>query len=173
VVPSDQGFTEREQYAGIFHFRFWFGRWIGEPPETISTVIVSKRRLAHSPAKLAIESYLCCPISPLSPSLGLDFKKEHYHDVCETSRIRIQQFRMIRIRIRPEPLKNLSLTLTTREKPATCKTHLEYFCMGVPSTIKLMGLFSEIHQLYPGYTVPEVETKKSSKITYSGVILSF
>ena len=28
VVPPDQGFSEREQYAGIFHFRFWFGRWI-------------------------------------------------------------------------------------------------------------------------------------------------
>merc|ERR550539_319698 len=28
VVPKDQGFTEKEKYAGIFHFRFWFGRWI-------------------------------------------------------------------------------------------------------------------------------------------------
>jgi hypothetical protein len=39
VVPSDQGFTEREQYAGIFHFRFWFGRWIGEPPDPISAFV--------------------------------------------------------------------------------------------------------------------------------------
>ena len=23
-----QGFSQHEQYAGIFHFRFWFGRWI-------------------------------------------------------------------------------------------------------------------------------------------------
>ena len=28
VIPSDQGFSERKRYAGIFHFRFWFGRWI-------------------------------------------------------------------------------------------------------------------------------------------------
>lgn len=28
VIPPDQGFSERENYAGIFHFRFWFGRWI-------------------------------------------------------------------------------------------------------------------------------------------------
>lgn len=28
VVPKDQGFTAKENYAGIFHFRFWFGRWI-------------------------------------------------------------------------------------------------------------------------------------------------
>ena len=28
VVPKDQGFTEKEKYAGIFHFRFWFGRWV-------------------------------------------------------------------------------------------------------------------------------------------------
>jgi len=30
VVPEDQGFREGgdEKYAGIFHFRFWFGRWI-------------------------------------------------------------------------------------------------------------------------------------------------
>lgn len=26
VIPSDQGFSEG--YSGIFHFRFWFGRWI-------------------------------------------------------------------------------------------------------------------------------------------------
>ena len=23
-----QGFSQHEHYAGIFHFRFWFGRWI-------------------------------------------------------------------------------------------------------------------------------------------------
>lgn len=28
VIPPDQGFSEAENYAGIFHFRFWFGRWI-------------------------------------------------------------------------------------------------------------------------------------------------
>jgi len=29
VVPPDQGFAvEQDSYAGIFHFRFWFGRWI-------------------------------------------------------------------------------------------------------------------------------------------------
>ena len=28
VIPPDQGFSEHENYAGIFHFRFWFGRWI-------------------------------------------------------------------------------------------------------------------------------------------------
>lgn len=28
VIPQDQGFSEHERYAGIFHFRFWFGRWI-------------------------------------------------------------------------------------------------------------------------------------------------
>jgi len=28
VIPPDQGFSQHEQYAGIFHFRFWFGRWI-------------------------------------------------------------------------------------------------------------------------------------------------
>ena len=28
VVPDDQGFSEDKKYAGIFHFRFWFGRWI-------------------------------------------------------------------------------------------------------------------------------------------------
>jgi hypothetical protein len=28
VIPQDQGFRENEKYAGIFHFRFWFGRWI-------------------------------------------------------------------------------------------------------------------------------------------------
>ena len=28
VVPDDQGFGEDKKYAGIFHFRFWFGRWI-------------------------------------------------------------------------------------------------------------------------------------------------
>jgi len=28
VIPPDQGFTDRENYAGIFRFRFWFGRWI-------------------------------------------------------------------------------------------------------------------------------------------------
>ena len=28
VIPPDQGFSEMENYAGIFHFRFWFGRWI-------------------------------------------------------------------------------------------------------------------------------------------------
>ncbi len=28
VVPPDQGFTSRDKYAGIFRFRFWFGRWI-------------------------------------------------------------------------------------------------------------------------------------------------
>jgi hypothetical protein len=28
VIPQDQGFAERDKYAGIFHFRFWFGRWI-------------------------------------------------------------------------------------------------------------------------------------------------
>ena len=29
VIPFDQGFTEVHKYAGIFRFRFWFGRWIG------------------------------------------------------------------------------------------------------------------------------------------------
>ena len=28
VIPPDQGFSEMEKYAGIFRFRFWFGRWI-------------------------------------------------------------------------------------------------------------------------------------------------
>ena len=28
VIPPDQGFTKHENYCGIFHFRFWFGRWI-------------------------------------------------------------------------------------------------------------------------------------------------
>jgi len=28
VIPQDQGFSEHDKYAGIFHFRFWFGRWI-------------------------------------------------------------------------------------------------------------------------------------------------
>ena len=28
VIPPDQGFSNHENYAGIFHFRFWFGRWI-------------------------------------------------------------------------------------------------------------------------------------------------
>lgn len=28
VIPLDQGFTEHKKYCGIFHFRFWFGRWI-------------------------------------------------------------------------------------------------------------------------------------------------
>eukprot|EP00096_Caligus_rogercresseyi_P000225 TRINITY_DN1060_c0_g2_i11.p1 TRINITY_DN1060_c0_g2~~TRINITY_DN1060_c0_g2_i11.p1 ORF type:complete len:559 (+),score=121.63 TRINITY_DN1060_c0_g2_i11:116-1792(+) len=28
VVPSDQGFSEKDKYAGIFRFRFWFGSWI-------------------------------------------------------------------------------------------------------------------------------------------------
>jgi len=29
VVPTDQGFTEEESYAGIFHFRFWqYGEWV-------------------------------------------------------------------------------------------------------------------------------------------------
>ena len=28
VIPPDQGFTKQENYCGIFHFRFWFGRWI-------------------------------------------------------------------------------------------------------------------------------------------------
>ncbi len=28
MIPDDQGFSEKKQYAGIFHFRFWFGRWI-------------------------------------------------------------------------------------------------------------------------------------------------
>ena len=27
-MPRDQGFRESESYAGIFRFRFWFGRWI-------------------------------------------------------------------------------------------------------------------------------------------------
>ena len=29
VIPFDQGFAEVHKYAGIFRFRFWFGRWIG------------------------------------------------------------------------------------------------------------------------------------------------
>ena len=29
VIPYDQGFAEVNKYAGIFRFRFWFGRWIG------------------------------------------------------------------------------------------------------------------------------------------------
>ena len=29
VIPQDQGFSEHQKYAGIFRFRFWFGRWIG------------------------------------------------------------------------------------------------------------------------------------------------
>ena len=28
VIPGDQGFSDMDKYAGIFHFRFWFGRWI-------------------------------------------------------------------------------------------------------------------------------------------------
>lgn len=28
VIPPDQGFSAHENYTGIFHFRFWFGRWI-------------------------------------------------------------------------------------------------------------------------------------------------
>jgi len=28
VIPFDQGFNEAQKYAGIFRFRFWFGRWI-------------------------------------------------------------------------------------------------------------------------------------------------
>ena len=28
VIPPDQGFTKHDRYCGIFHFRFWFGRWI-------------------------------------------------------------------------------------------------------------------------------------------------
>lgn len=28
VIPQDQGFSEVDKYAGIFRFRFWFGRWI-------------------------------------------------------------------------------------------------------------------------------------------------
>lgn len=28
VIPFDQGFAEVHKYAGIFRFRFWFGRWI-------------------------------------------------------------------------------------------------------------------------------------------------
>ena len=28
MIPQDQGFRESDKYAGIFHFRFWFGRWI-------------------------------------------------------------------------------------------------------------------------------------------------
>jgi hypothetical protein len=28
VIPPDQGFSQHENYSGIFHFRFWFGRWI-------------------------------------------------------------------------------------------------------------------------------------------------
>ena len=28
VIPPDQGFSKHENYCGIFHFRFWFGRWI-------------------------------------------------------------------------------------------------------------------------------------------------
>merc|ERR1712106_159667 len=28
VIPPDQGFSKHENYSGIFHFRFWFGRWI-------------------------------------------------------------------------------------------------------------------------------------------------
>lgn len=29
VVPADQGFSEREKYAGIFRFYFWrFGRFV-------------------------------------------------------------------------------------------------------------------------------------------------
>jgi hypothetical protein len=28
VIPYDQGFSEVNKYAGIFRFRFWFGRWI-------------------------------------------------------------------------------------------------------------------------------------------------
>ena len=30
VIPYDQGFSEVNKYAGIFRFRFWFGRWIGQ-----------------------------------------------------------------------------------------------------------------------------------------------
>ncbi len=30
VIPHDQGFSEHQKYAGIFRFRFWFGRWIGK-----------------------------------------------------------------------------------------------------------------------------------------------
>jgi len=28
VIPFDQGFSQVHKYAGIFRFRFWFGRWI-------------------------------------------------------------------------------------------------------------------------------------------------
>ena len=31
VIPFDQGFSQVHKYAGIFRFRFWFGRWIGKP----------------------------------------------------------------------------------------------------------------------------------------------
>lgn len=30
AIPYDQGFAEAQKYAGIFRFRFWFGRTIGK-----------------------------------------------------------------------------------------------------------------------------------------------
>lgn len=38
VIPFDQGFSEVHKYAGIFRFRFWFGRWIGMCVKYFTTI---------------------------------------------------------------------------------------------------------------------------------------
>lgn len=47
VIPYDQGFSSVHKYAGIFRFRFWFGRWIGTRFDALMQHSLTQRFLAE------------------------------------------------------------------------------------------------------------------------------
>ena len=53
VIPPDQGFSKHENYCGIFHFRFWFGRWIEIVIDDLLPTRKGLTSLTVSPAWLA------------------------------------------------------------------------------------------------------------------------